>query len=252
MDRLLDECLADDQCARTFPNVRTELSDVIRGLDRDSLAVTILDPVTETALPVRITRAGFAEALWIALSYPDRARKLPRIIHHAARGDFTPFLALDVATAPPRRKYCNGAHLVVCPEETQQVHRDELEGIPDEWFMPKDRLRQYLRACATWDIPAHPAPVEDGEPVHVPTLIVSGEMDPITPPVWGAAIARTLPRSRHLIVRHLSHESDGLSDSGCLDRIFLAFLRAADPNSLDARCTESMRPPRFALDAERE
>ena len=139
MDRLLDECLADDQCARTFPNVRTDLSDVIGRLDGDPLAITILDPVTKTPLPVRITRAGFAEALWIALSYPDRARKLPRIIHHAARGDFTPFLALDVATAPPRQEDPdNGAHLsVVCPEETQQVHRDELEGIPDEWFMPK-------------------------------------------------------------------------------------------------------------------
>ncbi|MBK6845109.1 MAG: alpha/beta hydrolase [Gemmatimonadetes bacterium] len=45
---------------------------------------------------------------------------------------------------------------------------------------------------------------------RVPTLILSGEMDPITPPRWGSNAAATLVNSRHLVLPHLSHEASGL------------------------------------------
>jgi pimeloyl-ACP methyl ester carboxylesterase len=249
MDRLLDDCLADPDCSNSFPRVRAELGAVRRRLDAEPVAVSITHPVTRVRIPATITSGGFADGLWIALMYPDRARRLPMVIHHAASGDFGPFLALDVATVPPRRRYYNGAHLsVVCPEETQHLRDDEVAGISPEWFMPADRLRQYQSACARWGLATLPIDREKPLSVAVPTLIVSGYMDPVTPPSWGDQAARTIEPSRHIVVRHLSHEANGLSEAACLDRIFIAFLRDPEPKELDIECTDAMLPPPFALE----
>ncbi len=49
--------------------------------------------------------------------------------------------------------------------------------------------------CDTWKVP--PAPAVENEPVTsaIPTLLLSGEFDPITPPSWATLAAETLERS---------------------------------------------------------
>jgi pimeloyl-ACP methyl ester carboxylesterase len=250
MERLLSDCLAEKPCRRAFPGVRDDLRVVLARLDRQPLPITLTHPVTGTQLPTSITRAGFAQALWVALSYPDRAHSLPLVIHRAAHDDFAPFLELDVASTPPRRRYYNAAHLsIVCPEEVQHIRREEIELLHRDTFMPPERAYEYLRACALWQVPALPAetlaPVESA----VPVLILSGWMDPFTPPELGERVARSLSNSRHLVVRHLSHESDGIVGAECLDTLFLNFLERAEPAELDASCVGNIHPPRFVVDA---
>lgn len=96
-----------------------------------------------------------------------------------------------MATTPPKRRYFNAMHLsVVCPEEMLHSTPRELEAASDGSFMPSDRGLEYHAACRAWGVPtldaASLAPID----VAVPTLIVSGAMDPITPPRWGPARAR--------------------------------------------------------------
>lgn len=246
MDRLLADCLADPACRGAFPNVRDDLQTTLERLDEQPVPITVKHPATGAPLHTAITRAGFAQALFVALEYPDAAHKLPLIFHHAARGDYAPFLQLDVASEPPRRQYNNAAHLsIVCPEEVLHVDRDDVESQHRGTFMPADRAREYLRACELWQVPALPASTLDAVRSDAPTLIVSGWMDPFTPPELGDRVARTLPNARHVVVRHLSHEPNGLKGVECLDEIFLAFLKQPEPASLDTTCTENISPPPF-------
>ena len=193
MDRLLADCLADAHCSGAFPRVREELVAVLERLDRAPVPVTLKRPVTGEPVPTTITRAGFAQGLWVALAYPDQAHQLPMVIHHAARGEFAPFLKMDVATAPPRRRYYNAAHLsIICPEETQHIRPAEIEPLHRGTFMPPDRAHEYVAACKLWGIPALPAATLEPVRAAVPTLIVSGYMDPFTPPHMGDQAARYL------------------------------------------------------------
>ncbi len=220
----------------------------LERLDREPVPVTLKHPGTGAQLPTSITRAGFAQGLWVALSLPDQAHKLPLVIHHAARGDFAPFLKMDVATAPPRRRYYNAAHLsIVCPEEVQHIRPEEIEALHRGAFMPTERTYDYLRACQLWQVAA--TPVSALKPVRsdVPTLIVSGWMDPFTPPELGDRVASTLSNSRHVVVRHLSHESNGLAGAECLDELFLQFLARPEPATLDTGCVASIQPPPFVV-----
>jgi len=78
--------------------------------------------------------------------------------------------------------------------------------------------------------------------VEVPTLVLSGTIDPVTSPLWGEEAARHLPRSRHVVVPG----AHGLDDP-CVESLRLEFLDHADVDQLDTACVESMRLPPFEL-----
>ena len=98
-------------------------------------------------------------------------------------------------------------------------------------------------ACAKWPR-TDPGPVDEG-PVRssVPVLLISGYLDPITPPSGAAEIAKYLPNSLHLVIRNGSHSYTGLSP--CLDGIMASFIEQASVNGLDTACVGSIRRPTF-------
>jgi pimeloyl-ACP methyl ester carboxylesterase len=71
----------------------------------------------------------------------------------------------------------------------------------------------------------------------VPTLILSGEFDPVTPPRYGEEVLKTLPNGRHLVVRGQGHN---VLPVGCLPKLFASFVDRADAKSLDAKCLDTV------------
>jgi pimeloyl-ACP methyl ester carboxylesterase len=98
--------------------------------------------------------------------------------------------------------------------------------------------------CPFWDSGlADPA---EREPAvsDVPTLLLSGEFDPITPPSWGDLAAASRSRSTHVVVPSLSHGR--LNIDQCIDDIVIEFL--ADPfGQVDAGCVPAMETIAFVL-----
>lgn len=247
-DRLVAACNAEPACRGAFPSVAEDLRATLARLDANPVPITLRDPTTERDVPTAITRAGLAQAIWSALAYPDRGRQLPLVLQAAARGDYEPLRALDVATRPPRRRYYNAMHLsVVCGEEVLQSTPADIVAAATGSFMNAERGLEYHEACTRWQVPRADGGAITAVVSKVPTLIISGEMDPITPPRWGNAAAASLSNSRHLVVPHLSHESNGLQGAECLDTLFAQFLAVPNPAALRSDCIASIRPPPFAL-----
>ena len=87
--------------------------------------------------------------------------------------------------------------------------------------------------CAVYDVPAAD-PVEV-LPVRsdVPTLVLAGSADVVTPPAWGRLVADALGDARYVELPGLGHGVLGMND--CSRRVTLAFL--GDPSgTLDASC----------------
>ena len=78
----------------------------------------------------------------------------------------------------------------------------------------------------------------------VPVLILSGGLDPVTPPAYGTEVARTLPRSRHVIAAGYGHI---VSPHACAPRMIAAFIDNPAAPALSPTCIEhfekSTRPP---------
>jgi pimeloyl-ACP methyl ester carboxylesterase len=83
-------------------------------------------------------------------------------------------------------------------------------------------------------------------PLHsdIPTLLLSGEADPVTPPADAERAAVGLTRHRHLILKGEGH---GQLSTGCVPRLMADFLDSAAPDKLDATCLEQHTPEPFFL-----
>jgi pimeloyl-ACP methyl ester carboxylesterase len=73
-------------------------------------------------------------------------------------------------------------------------------------------------------------------------LLLSGELDPVTPPRYGDEVQRTLPNSRHFVFRGQGHSVMGV---GCGPRLVAEFIAAADASALDGKCLDQLQysPP---------
>jgi pimeloyl-ACP methyl ester carboxylesterase len=244
MDLLLHDCAADEECSRAFPAIREDLATVLGRLQTAPIVVSITHPETGASLPGTIEPFTFATVLWEALMNPLQARRLPLVIHRAATGDFAPFLELAVNRTPMSAPYYEGMHLsVTCPDETLHIQLDEVAGEYEGSFMPPDRVMRHLRACRLWGmVRSSPAVLE---PVHseIPTLLISGRMDPVTPESWAEDAARYLPNSRHIVLPHISHTLDNT----CVDLLVAAFIANPDPQMSEHPCVAELRPPPFVL-----
>jgi hypothetical protein len=81
----------------------------------------------------------------------------------------------------------------------------------------------------------------------VPTLVLSGELDPITPPVWGEAITKHLANAKHIVIPGTGHTAGG---TGCGMRIIRNFIDKGTTEGLDTSCIANVkRPPFFVTPA---
>ena len=79
----------------------------------------------------------------------------------------------------------------------------------------------------------------------VPTLLMSGRYDPVTPASFAERAARTLPHSAHLVFRSGGHAVTFWFT--CARDAAAAFFENPDPSAVaDPRCRDFSRPAAFA------
>ncbi len=175
----------------------------------------------------------------------SKAARIPLIVHHAANGDFAPFLKEAIGPSIPDF-VADGMYLsVTCAEDVRFIDQDEATQLNADNPFGNYRVFQQTRACGMW--PRGEIPADFLEPVrsNAPVLIFSGNIDPVTPPKYGEEVAKHLPNSKHIIVPEAGHGVDGMTDPGCIDRIAIEFLDKGDARNLDVSCVDKMAPPPF-------
>jgi pimeloyl-ACP methyl ester carboxylesterase len=154
-----------------------------------------------------------------------RRAAFPLIVHHAAQGDFAPFLREAIRPSIPDF-IADGMYLsVTCAEDVPFINQEEAAKLNAGNPFGNYRVFQQTRACSMW--PQGKIPPDFREPVssNVPVLLFSGNMDPVTPPQRGEEVALYLPNSRHVIIPQAGHGFDGLAEPECADRIIMSSWR---------------------------
>ena len=99
-------------------------------------------------------------------------------------------------------------------------------------------------ACASWQVPAAAPRLRTAVTGDVPTQLLSGAFDPITPPALADEAAAHLERAHALVVPGVGHGTVDVDP--CATAIALAFL--ADPSRPpDATCLAARPTPPFVL-----
>ena len=116
----------------------------------------------------------------------------------------------------------------------------------DSGFLGRAFLETYDNACSVW--PTAPLPSIYSEDVRseAPTLILSGEVDPITPPRWGETMAEVLPNSLHLVAPETGH---GVATQGCAPDLIYQLIDQGDLEGIEGDCLSDLERPSFFIDA---
>jgi alpha-beta hydrolase superfamily lysophospholipase len=107
--------------------------------------------------------------------------------------------------------------------------------------------RLYEQVCAQWPRGTVPAAFYTVPPSTAPTLVLSGGLDPATPPRHGDRVARALgPAAQHVVVPHAGH---GVMGIGCMRDVIYRFIDATEDSAatrVDASCVKAIpRPAAF-------
>jgi pimeloyl-ACP methyl ester carboxylesterase len=246
MDLLLVECERDARCNAAFPQIRDDWKNALAQLEKQPARVEYSSDGKAPPATVEIQRGVFAEKIRTWMYGRDKAARIPMIVHHAAGGDFAPFLRQAIGPSIPDF-IADGMYLsVTCAEDVPFINQEEAAKLNADNPFGNYRVFQQTRACGLWPHGKIPADYRDPVSSNAPALIFSGNMDPVTPPKYGEEVAKHLRNSRHIIIAEAGHGIDGLNDPGCVDRIAIEFLDKGDAKNLDVSCIERMAPPPFA------
>ena len=251
LDGVLAECAADDDCHRAFPDPRADLEKILARLDREPVLVAVTDPKSGEERELRFSRNVMIQTLRYMLYNALRALQVPAYLHTAAAGDYGPIgqVAYTVAgglmSSVPDGFYLS----VTCSEDVAFIEPAEAERATAGTFLGDFRLRQQLAACERWVRGELPEGFIEPVESETPVLLISGERDPVTPARWGEAVARHLPRSRHLVIPDGAHGSFGLKDAECVERLTSEFVErgAAEELEIEA-CVAGIGRPPFLLE----
>ncbi|HYC60505.1 MAG TPA: alpha/beta hydrolase [Thermoanaerobaculia bacterium] len=245
LDLLFDDCAADRSCGAAFPALRTEFDAVLRRLRESPVAVRLSDVRGATGeVLVRITPGLFATVTRSLLQSTGSAAELPLLIHEAAGGDFAPFarLAARLRLGAEKELSYGMTFAVSCSEDSAAaaLAADAGEGT----FLGTYWRDQLVAACGVWgnsSVTTHRQPLRS----ELPTLLISGTLDPATPPSYAEELRAQLPNSLHVEVRNGSHSFSGMT--GCIDRIMVDFVSKGTVTGLDRACAAAIKRPPFVV-----
>lgn len=239
-DLLFDRCAADAGCNAAYPDLKTVFYDTVAQLDANPRTVHLTRPKTGQSYAMVVNGDRLVRAVFQMLYSTDTLPSLPKMIYelHAGRADT--FRQYPIRIAFSADYVSEGVGFSVkCSEETSfsspQVVATANAAVPPRLRDASDDTLLFT-VCAGWG--ARPAPAIENQPVAsaIPTLILAGDSDPITPPRWGRAAAETLSKSYTFEFPGVGHGVLGAGPWGsCSEGMASAFL--ADPGSApDSTC----------------
>lgn len=240
LDGLLAACEHEAACTRAYPTLRTDWAGLLKRLPTPVVAPQPLSGVPER---FTLTRDMVLGAVRGALYNPAVAAALPAAIHAAADGRYEALTGIgSLLGARHGLRLAMGMHFsVVCAEDAPRL--DEAPDAPGADF-GDSQAQIYRRVCADWPRGAVPAAFYTIPPSTTPTLLLSGGLDPATPPRHGARVAKALgPAARHVIVPNAGHSVLGI---GCAHDMLYRFIDAADAAAaaaVDASCLTGIPRP---------
>jgi pimeloyl-ACP methyl ester carboxylesterase len=244
LDALFEACLSDPRSAAVLPDVAAEFEQVLARLEREPARTQATDPRTGQLVELRLGRDAFAEGVR-KLSYAStRADALPALIHLAHRREYRPFVerVLEVELSVFDAIAMGMLLCVTCPGDVARISEEEIVEHTAGTYLGDGRVRRQLAICEQWPRGELPEGYAEPVSVDVPTLILSGSFDPVTPPAFGELLASQLPDSRH-VVFPLGHDLYGPCPFGLEQR----FLEDPSPAEVDDSCVADMVVRPFKL-----
>ncbi len=246
-------CTAQPGCHQAFGDSFATLWRLLDRHEKNPQNIRLPDPLTGEYTDFRMDRNNLALAVRLLAYSPATMALIPLLLERADQGQ-PENLAAQAITVQKllTDSIANGLELsVVCsedapfyPEAPAKVSKASTASSLPKTVLGDEQLKSIRRSCAIW--PHKPVSPEFKQPVHSdkPVLLLSGELDPITPPAFAEKAANTLSHSQHIVAKGQGHN---VFPHGCLPRLVAEFLNRPE-QKIEDECLRNFDAPAFFID----
>jgi pimeloyl-ACP methyl ester carboxylesterase len=254
--RLFDACKLNLGCDQAYPNLQNTFYSTVSELNREPavLSVAEFDAIANEFQNQEfvLTGGGLMQLVFQSMYSDDLIPILPRAINDASQGRYNLFKTILGQLVNGDSIISWGMHYAVqCHEEVAFERKADLEALLVDYPHLESALSGsqlgglgIFELCETFEV-GQADPIEAlAVSSDIPTLVLAGEFDPITPPRWGQQVAGQLDDSLFFLVPGAGH-GVGLS-TPCMTEIAQAFLNdLLYPSVWD--CIEDLPPVSFRI-----
>lgn len=236
MDRafteLFNACAADAECNRAYPDLEREFFDLVDRLEKDPVMVDLVDIDTGQPYPALIEGDSLIQLLFQTLYSTELLPLLPKMIHDIRDGRYNVAERILSIITFDRTGAEGMYYSVVCAEDgdfdPDAVNYDGIR--PRLLKGERESIQTLLQICQDWSVEQIGDQYDQPVTSTIPTLILNGRFDPITPESYGKQAAETLPNSFVFTFPNTGHGAIG---DECADQVMVEFLN--DPSAEPSR-----------------
>jgi pimeloyl-ACP methyl ester carboxylesterase len=244
LDNLFADCLADTACKTAYPDVVAEFKALMARFEKGPVEVTAPNVFTQQEQQVTVTRDAFVDGIRLLLYVPNAAAALPALIHIAAKGNLGPLIgtAFQVVSQIDGRIARGMQFSVMCAEDIPFITEEDVKRSSENSFYGDARTRPTMRACAEWPRGTVAPKFMDPVIADAPVLMISGRLDPVTPPWVAEKAVKALAHGRLISIPNGTHTS-----YDCVENLVSEFIDNGKIEGLQTTCVEEIKRPRFTI-----
>jgi hypothetical protein len=239
---LFNDCQASNACNTSYPTLAQDFDELMVKLQSKPVALTVKHPRTAENVELFLTPMKLYSAIRMAL-YSNASRALvPLVITQVKAGNYAPLIGLMSATDLDDALAMGMHNAVVCSEDWPI--QDQLDVSVKATFAGEQMAKAFDLVCPIFN--AKPVNEQFYEPLttDIPTLLLSGGLDPATPASWGELAKVNMKNALHLVAPTATHI---VASQTCADRIVADFISKKSFDGLDTECLNKDTRTQFFL-----
>jgi pimeloyl-ACP methyl ester carboxylesterase len=245
LEKIFNRCYSDSNCREAFPEIDQTFTGLLAALETEHVETSLPHPSSGEIQNITFTPEILAAAVRLLSYTPETAALLPLLINTSYIQQDYSLLAAQYLIASDQLTTMISTGLnysILCTEDVPFIDPQKTQELNAGTYLGNLQTDALFEICQVW--PNGDIPPDFKEPVRseLPILLLSGEMDPVTPPYKGDQAAQHLPNSLHLV---LSGQGHNVIYRGCVPNLVLNFINSGSASSLNTSCTEAIQPLPF-------
>lgn len=244
MNLIFQACTADINCNKQYPDLKGLFTRAYNLLNSTQPTVKVTVPKTNATFNIKVDGRRFVSALFSLLYSKQTIQLIPKIIGLESTGNNTLLASIMTIPFETNLEFDMGMfYSVECAEAWPFSKPSDNEAVVaqslPEFSQDSDiKLQASLTLCQKWNVPAVPQVQTTLLKSDIPTLVMEGQFDPVTPPVYGQKVAQNLSKSFYVEFPYNGH-GEVVPDNVCAINIMKTFLENPSVRP-DSSCTANL------------
>lgn len=231
LQTLFDACTADLQCNTAYPDLKTVFWDLVNSLDANPVTVTTsaypVGTVTET-----VDGSVLMSVILGSIKNTPFIDTAPQSIYRVKNGDLSTLISAQYSLPYAFEGINPGLYIsMMCHEHILATNLEDLESISAHpgienlaWLPFYGGAQDLFKECQSWGSVGPLLGENDPVQSDIPTLVITGNFDPTTPPIYARQVADHLTNSYYFDFPNQGHVPTASDVSGCAMDTVLEFL----------------------------